>query len=72
MKSLKREGFVTAQDIAVEKGLNDIASLLAPCVYHRITRETLATLESRVHRLMQELARENVCVIPDLLEAGNY
>lgn len=60
MKSLKREGFITAHEIAVCKGYNDLVSILEPKAYHIIPSSSLEKLETNVHSLMQKLAGDKV------------
>lgn len=60
MKSLKREGFTTAHEIAVCKGYNDLVPILEPKSYHIIPSSSLEKLETSVHNLMQKLAGDKV------------
>lgn len=56
MRSLEREGYVTAQDIARGKGYDKLARLLEPRIHHPIPRDILEKLERRVHDLMRTVA----------------
>lgn len=63
MKSLKREGLITAHGIAVRKGYNDLIPILKPNLYHIIPSNSLSKLENDVHNLMQKLAGDKVSKI---------
>lgn len=60
MKSLKKDGFVTAHDIALRKGYDDLIPILKPKPHHIIPSNSLEKLEKNVHNLMQGLARDKV------------
>lgn len=60
MKSLEREGFITAHEIAVRKGYDDLVPILEPKPHHIIPGNSLQTLEGNVHSLMQSLAGDKV------------
>lgn len=63
MKSLEREGLITAHEIAVRKGYNDLVPILEPKLYHIIPSSSLEKLEANVHNLMQNLAGDKVSKI---------
>lgn len=60
MKSLEREGFITAYEIAVREGYNDLVAILEPKLYHIIPSDSLSKLEDMVHSLMRNLAGDKV------------
>lgn len=63
MKSLQRERFVTAHEIAVRKGYKDLVHILEPKFHHIIPSTSLDKLESKVHHLMLDLAGDKVIPI---------
>lgn len=60
MRSLEREGYVTAQDIARNRGYDQLALLLEPRIHHPIPREILEKLELRVHDVMRTVVGTSV------------
>ena len=64
MKSLEREGFVTAQDVAHKKGYAELALLLEPKICHPVAKDILEKLESRLHHLMKTVAGKMVVDSP--------
>ena len=56
MRSLERDGYVTAQDIARKRGYNQLALLLEPRIHHSIHRDILEKLELGVHDVMKTVA----------------
>lgn len=63
MKSLEREGFITAHEIAVRKGHTNLVPILEPKLYHIISSDSLEKLEKKVHTLMQSLVGDKVSTI---------
>lgn len=55
MKSHGRDGFVTAQSVAIDCGHDKLVSPLEPQIHHVIPAKKLETLESNVHNLMRKL-----------------
>lgn len=51
---------MTAHEIAVRKGYNDLVPILEPKLYHIIPSSSLEKLETNVHNLMQNLAGDKV------------
>ncbi len=55
MKSHGRDGFVTAQSVAIDCGHEKLVSPLESQIHHVIPAKKLETLESNVHNLMRKL-----------------
>ena len=56
LKSDRRDGNLTAKDVASRQGNQTIVPILEPKVHHPIAAATLEKLESNLHGLMMRLA----------------
>ena len=61
LKSDKREGCLTAKEVAIRRGNQSIASILESKLNHPIAAATLEKLEANLHALMMRLAGSYVC-----------
>ncbi|KAL9100497.1 MAG: hypothetical protein Q9163_004136 [Psora crenata] len=60
MKAQKRERFMTAREIAIQRSHHKLIPLLEPRIHHTIAPDVLEVLERRVHELMREMANDAV------------
>lgn len=60
IKSLRRERFVTAYEIAKAKGYEDLIPILEPRIHHSVPDDTLVKLEQHVHDLLRRLEGNKV------------
>ena len=56
LKSDKREGNLTAKEVAIRRGNESIVPILEPKIHHPIVAATLEKLELNLHGLMMSLA----------------
>lgn len=60
IKSMQRERFVTAYEIAKAKGYEDLIPILEPRIHHPVPDDTLVKLEQQVHDLLRRLEGNKV------------
>ena len=72
IKSLRRERFVTAYEIAKAKGYEDLISILEPRIHHSVPEDTLVKLEQQVHDLLRRLEGNKVGSLTSVPSLRNF
>ena len=62
MRAHQREGFRTAQDVAIQRSHDALIPILEPKIYHDVAAHALEKMETRVHAFMREMAGNAVSV----------
>lgn len=72
IKSLRRERFVTAYEIAKDKGYEDLIPILEPRIHHSVPEDTLEKLEQHVHDLLRRLEGNKVGSLKSVPNLWNF